>query len=427
MRKALEISVLNLILVATLFYSCQKEDIKVNVQPQSLATNQALQIPDSNEVYKVTLDFKNPNSGVVSEYDLRLIPTLAFEARMNELLSQLDTSQLIEEFTGILRAYQDSIENFSAYYEQGSFKQTLVFTLEEEPRVPPICPEPHFVVYTFIEITDWWQVGGDGTVKFLGSSTETTTEVVEMCTPGFFDQYYTDISTYSINLNVAQAKAWKFDRIFEMLLDENISLFNPCKPDNSQADNIREIIDYLEESDIDFSTDAFLTGYLTALVQCDEGAEYVTTLDGGYLHNKTCKGSFNYIPVGDGYTAQVSDILHGYKTIDNDFFIYHIGVMCIQVSGTDAFGQPLTPQKAAELSAFAMDNARLELFDEMGQTIHTNAEAKAAYKGYIVDELIKLTGAGTSSSVSFGVCQGNIPDEPYKVNPYGLALCVNWW
>ncbi len=163
--------------------------------------------------------------------------------------------------------------------------------------------------------------------------------------------------------------------------------------------------------------------------QCDEVQslrESFALYDGsGWCVNRTCKESFNFVETGIGYTAEVNDIHQTYLSASAGFYSYYIGVMCIQVNGVDAFGNSLTAEKAAELSAFAMDNARAALFNQLGNTIHTNVEAHQEYKSLIVQELRILTGGGTTSSVAYGACVGNIPSTEYRVNPLGVPICID--
>ena len=413
-----------LLFLAFLLNSCHKDSLRPidALSPKTVSQIQALETyGDTVEVYKLNAEIVNPEE-IIDSYDLRLLPFAKFKSRMDELISQSNNAQIIAEFTGIAIASKDSIEHFSAYYENGAFVSSIIFTPEEQPRVAPECPNPHIIVFTEIQTTDWWQINGNGTVVYLGSSTETYTVIVEMCTPGGFDQYYTDHTSNTQHLNATQARIWLFDRILDKLFSEGTELVNPCKPENSSADNIRDVLDELEV----FSEEAFFEEFVNQLSACEEGLDQLILLDGGILANKTCKESFNFISVGAGYTAQVNDIHQTYLTSLGGFYAFYIGVMCIQVSGTDAFGNPLTPEKAAELSAYAMDNARLALFNELGGTIRDNVAAREAYKTYIEQELRILTGPGATSSVSYGACAGgNIPSTEYRVNPFGIPLCID--
>jgi hypothetical protein len=130
----------------------------------------------------------------------------------------------------------------------------------------------------------------------------------------------------------------------------------------------------------------------------------------GWTLGKTCAETFLYVKVGDGYTTNVKEISHGYlKWLS--YFYYCIPNMCVQVRGKDQFGQPLTAEKASELSAYAMDNARLEVMEDIGSLIRTSEEAKQLFKTYFQEELVKLTGGRATCSISYGTCSGNIPGE----------------
>ncbi len=142
---------------------------------------------------------------------------------------------------------------------------------------------------------------------------------------------------------------------------------------------------------------------------------------------RTCKSSFDFIKVGDGYTAQVNKIEHKYAKNFSNVLSYRISEMCIQVRGKDAFGNNLTKEKAAELTAFAIDNARLELFKEINVSIFNSIQAKNEYKFYVQEELSKLTGGKATSSISYGHCFGDIPIRTYTVSPLNILPCVNSW
>jgi hypothetical protein len=136
-------------------------------------------------------------------------------------------------------------------------------------------------------------------------------------------------------------------------------------------------------------------------------------LDGsGTLNSGTCAESFLYIRVGDGFTTGVKGMGHAYL---KNFTWYDVCIsnMCIQVRGKDQFNQPLTADKAAELTAYAFDNARLEMFEDLNNVITTSEQARNLYKTYVQDELAKLTGYRGSCSISYGECSGNVPAEFY--------------
>jgi len=149
----------------------------------------------------------------------------------------------------------------------------------------------------------------------------------------------------------------------------------------------------------------------------------------GILVSTTCASSFDYVPVGNGFTAQVNDVGHSYFAGYFGVIGYKIPELCIQVSGSDANGVPLTATKAAQLSAYAMDNARYTVFDRIQEgLIVTNTGAKDDFRNIYRDELIQLTGGQTTSSISYGPCLGSIPETAYKLAPLGFdALCIKMW
>ncbi len=151
--------------------------------------------------------------------------------------------------------------------------------------------------------------------------------------------------------------------------------------------------------------------------------------DGGILVSKTCESSFQFAPTGAGFTCQVNNISHTYFPNFGPYIAVEIPELCLQVSGADAFGTPLTALKAAELSAFAMDNARLALFDEIESgTIFTDIQAKYEYRNIYTAKLLELTGGQTTSSISYGACSGSIPTAPYQLNPLGgYTICITLW
>jgi len=149
----------------------------------------------------------------------------------------------------------------------------------------------------------------------------------------------------------------------------------------------------------------------------------------GILVSTTCASSFDYVPVGNGFTAQVNDVGHSYFAGYFGVIWYKIPELCIQVSGSDANGVPLTATKAAQLSAYAMDNARYTVFDRIQEgLIVTNTGAKDDFRNIYRDELIQLTGGQTTSSISYGPCLGSIPETAYTLAPLGFdALCIKMW
>jgi len=148
---------------------------------------------------------------------------------------------------------------------------------------------------------------------------------------------------------------------------------------------------------------------------------------GSFLVSKTCKSSFEYVPVGLGYTTQVDNVRHAYSNGLFSIIEYRIPEVCIQVRGEDKYDQPLTADKAAELTAFAMDNARLALFDKIQSGfIDTNLQARNEFKSVFVSSLLDLTGGNATSSISYMACSGNIPSNTYKMNPLGgNTLCIS--
>lgn len=154
----------------------------------------------------------------------------------------------------------------------------------------------------------------------------------------------------------------------------------------------------------------------------------IISANNGILWSKTCKESFDYKRVGDGFTAQVNDITHAYQGsgFPPTILQYNIPELCIQVRGTDAFGNPLTKEKAAELSAYAMDNARLSLLPEIGLTVNDPETAKQRYKILLMQALVELTGGQATSSISFGHCLGNITPKDYLLKPLNIFTCSHW-
>lgn len=143
----------------------------------------------------------------------------------------------------------------------------------------------------------------------------------------------------------------------------------------------------------------------------------------GIIYSRTCKKSFNFIQTGDAYTAQVSDIRHAYHA-NGHVVDYTIGAMCIQVRGEDAFGNALTKEKAAELSAFAMDGARLRLLDEVGISITLSFEARNRFKKLLKEQLEELTGGRLTSTITLGTCLGDIEERPYSLSLFGFFACI---
>ncbi|MEO7176807.1 MAG: class I SAM-dependent rRNA methyltransferase [Saprospiraceae bacterium] len=133
---------------------------------------------------------------------------------------------------------------------------------------------------------------------------------------------------------------------------------------------------------------------------------------------------------GDGYTCEVSNVRHAYfDLIELAFIEYNIPIMCIQVKGTNAAGVPLTPAMAQNLTATAFDKARYSVLDRVQDGTVTNpAQAQTAFKDYVIAELLSITGNKTTSSISYGACQGNVPIAPYKIAPFGISNCIapNW-
>jgi hypothetical protein len=163
-----------------------------------------------------------------------------------------------------------------------------------------------------------------------------------------------------------------------------------------------------------FSTDEFVDLYVNEplFVQVADKIDKPNFMHrGGVKNANTCPETFLYIKVGDGFTTNVKDVAHGYLK-NFTFLKYCIPNMCVQIRGKDKFGQPLTAEKASELSAYAMDNARLELFDDVNVLIYTSEDAKRVFKDYFKEELAKLTGYNTACSISYGECSGDrIPGE----------------
>ena len=145
----------------------------------------------------------------------------------------------------------------------------------------------------------------------------------------------------------------------------------------------------------------------------------------GILTNRTCKSSFEFKSVGLGWTAQVENIPCAYDS-NAGYYSYRIGELCIQISGTDANNVPLTKEKAAELSAFALDNAKLKVFKDIEEEIvSSDNQAREAHRRHYKDQLSILTGGRATASISFAACNGNIPIRPYKSRWFfGLGPCV---
>lgn len=146
----------------------------------------------------------------------------------------------------------------------------------------------------------------------------------------------------------------------------------------------------------------------------------------GYLNANTCTDSYLFVRVGDGFTTGCKGMSHAYLK-NLKWYEYCIPELCIQVRGKDIFGQPLDAAKAAELTAYAVDNARLEMFKDLNNVITTSTEARARFKTYIEEELVKLTDNKGSCSISYGRCSGNIPAEYYYLKSpiFTLGQCVH--
>jgi len=145
----------------------------------------------------------------------------------------------------------------------------------------------------------------------------------------------------------------------------------------------------------------------------------------GILSNRTCKSSFEFKRVGNGWTAQVENIPCAYDS-NAGYYSYRIGELCVQISGTDANNVPLTKEKAAELSAFALDNAKLDVFKDIEDgLIWSDSQAREAHRRFYKDQLSTLTGGGATASIAFNSCSGNIPIRPYKSRWFfGFGPCV---
>jgi len=162
----------------------------------------------------------------------------------------------------------------------------------------------------------------------------------------------------------------------------------------------------------------------------EELMDYITRCDdiGETLNSRTCKESFNYKAVGDGFTCQVNDVLHTYLDVSSGFYKYRIPEMCIQVRGKDQYNQPLTKEKAAELTAYAFDNTRLKILVEIeAANIESSSEAMLYFKDQFIIELSTLTGGKSTSSIAYGSCSGNIPSNQYLVSPFGILPCIDLW
>ena len=173
---------------------------------------------------------------------------------------------------------------------------------------------------------------------------------------------------------------------------------------------------------------AFKNEILNALQNNDCVLNKLALAENGILVSRTCKSSFDFTQVGTAWTCQVNNVFHAYQPSFFNIMQYTIPELCVQVSGTDANGQALTAAKAAELSAFAMDNARLALLAKMTEgLVNSDLEAKTEFKDLFAEQLTELTIGNTSSSISYGQCFGNINTQNYALSPFGgEAICISF-
>ncbi|KAA3637387.1 MAG: hypothetical protein DWQ02_06835 [Bacteroidetes bacterium] len=429
---------LSLIVLQMLFFNgCTKEPVTESTTIDSLVNESDSGNLKSDGQDKTTAlyfqkSFESPK-GVTDNFDLFLLPRLDFKEQMHALHQQGDEDALFDAFTGIIKGSKEGETHFAAYYQAGNY----VGDVEDELRVGEECWEIWMTTET---TTDWFQiVEADGitTITYLGSTTETNTELIGYdCLPGGFDQFYTGLVVNEVFMNQTQTQIWMLDKWIE----EGVQLVDFCNSDNDSNNEILEAV--IDFANIEVLTEeAFWEGYVEMLEDClgisfkckeTEGEELLECIDAelalaesGFLNSHTCKSSFNFVSVGAGYTTQVNEILHAYKQIGFPFMQYRIPEMCVQVNGQDSYGNPLTADKAAELAAYATDNARIAVFDDIGLSVFSGLDAKLAFKAHFVSELSELTGGNATSSVSYGACFGNIPEQNYTITPLGILPCVH--
>lgn len=273
----------------------------------------------------------------------------------------------------------------------------------DQPRVAPECPNPHVIYYTTVETTDWWQIAG-GTVTYLGSTTETVTEIVELCTPGGFDQYYTDYTGNTQFLSAIQARAQLFDRIYDHLMDEDALLLNPCEPGNSSVDNIQDVLDELEI----FSLVAFYEAYNSIIQECFED------LENEEIINDLCLEATDLVSLSDpdvtAYYVKFLDLqINFIHTGTGQNFQTNFSELCIQVP--DRYPRVHSVEKIQR--AFRLARYTTEATLNSGFIQPLSNEVKIAFLFTFRSLLAgEFSNPNSSTITGPGGCRGDIPGIP---------------